>query len=174
MVSLVRYAKEKVSPSPTKAIPLFYQFQRGHARARADCDDHSSPRRPSHHLTTDSHRRFHHHRCRHGIVITSSVGRKTFTITLESCSRSAGICVHHVLETVTTMSRNLRATSAAVRKLLVEREWAARSSWEAYTSGNISQPEEEVASGQNGLPPPRHKARLRTFRHLCVNFPSKA
>jgi hypothetical protein len=38
----------------------------------------------------------------------SSERRKSFTITLESCSRSAGICVHDAMETVTTMSRNMQ------------------------------------------------------------------
>lgn len=41
----------------------------------------------------------HHH---------SSERRKSFTITLESCTRSAGICVHDALETVTTMDRNMQ------------------------------------------------------------------
>jgi hypothetical protein len=37
----------------------------------------------------------------------SSEQRKSFTITPESCSRSAGICVHDALETVTTNDRNM-------------------------------------------------------------------
>jgi hypothetical protein len=44
----------------------------------------------------------HHH---------SSGRRNTFTITLESCSRSAGICVHDALETVTTNDRNMQSIS---------------------------------------------------------------
>jgi hypothetical protein len=32
---------------------------------------------------------------------------RSVVITLESCSRSAGICVHDELGTVTTMSRNM-------------------------------------------------------------------
>jgi hypothetical protein len=42
------------------------------------------------------------HRHRH-----SSEGRKLIAITLESCSRSAGICVLDALETVNTMRRNM-------------------------------------------------------------------
>jgi hypothetical protein len=38
----------------------------------------------------------------------STERRKLFTITLESCSRSAGIRVHDALETVITMSRNMQ------------------------------------------------------------------
>jgi hypothetical protein len=34
--------------------------------------------------------------------------RKVFTITLESCSRHAGISVHHALETVNTIDRNMQ------------------------------------------------------------------
>jgi hypothetical protein len=37
----------------------------------------------------------------------STERRKLFTITLESCSRSAGIRVHDAVETVITMSRNM-------------------------------------------------------------------
>jgi len=44
------------------------------------------------------------HRHRH-----SSEHRKLITITLESCSRSAGICVHDALEAVNTMRRNTQA-----------------------------------------------------------------
>jgi hypothetical protein len=43
----------------------------------------------------------HHH---------SSERRKSFTITLESCSRSSGIRVHDALETVTTIDRNMHKT----------------------------------------------------------------
>jgi hypothetical protein len=43
----------------------------------------------------------HHH---------STERRKLFTITLESCSRSAGIRVHDALETVITMSRNMHVS----------------------------------------------------------------
>jgi hypothetical protein len=42
----------------------------------------------------------HHH---------SAERRKTFTITLESCSRPAGICVHDALETVNTMRADQNA-----------------------------------------------------------------
>jgi len=38
----------------------------------------------------------------------STERRKLFTITLESCSRSAGIRVHNAVETVITMSRNMQ------------------------------------------------------------------
>jgi hypothetical protein len=38
----------------------------------------------------------------------SSEQRKSFTITLESCSRSPGICVHDALETATTIDRNVQ------------------------------------------------------------------
>jgi hypothetical protein len=38
----------------------------------------------------------------------STKRRKLFTITLESCSRSAGIRVHDAVETVITMSRNMQ------------------------------------------------------------------
>jgi hypothetical protein len=41
----------------------------------------------------------HHH---------SSTRRKSFTITLESCSRSSGIRVHDALETVNTIDRNMQ------------------------------------------------------------------
>jgi len=37
---------------------------------------------------------------------------KTFTITLESCSRSAGIRAHDVLETATTIERNMHYLGA--------------------------------------------------------------
>jgi hypothetical protein len=54
----------------------------------------------------DSHRRFHDYRCPPGIVITiSATAPKSFTMTLESCSRSAGSCVHYALETVITIGR---------------------------------------------------------------------
>jgi hypothetical protein len=43
----------------------------------------------------------------------SSEARKTFTITLESCSRSAGIRVHDALETVTTIERNMQLLARA-------------------------------------------------------------
>ena len=55
-------------------------------------------------LRGDSHRRFHPHRCRHGIVISIPANaEKTFTMTLESLftfvrnprSRCAGNRVHH-------------------------------------------------------------------------------
>jgi hypothetical protein len=38
----------------------------------------------------------------------STERRKLFTITLESCSRSAGIRVHDAVETVITMSHNMQ------------------------------------------------------------------
>jgi len=44
----------------------------------------------------------HHH---------SSEWPKTFTMTLESCSRSFGTCVHDALETAFTHSRNMQITS---------------------------------------------------------------
>jgi hypothetical protein len=42
------------------------------------------------------------HRERH-----STAHLKTFTITMESCSRPAGIRVHDALETVNTIDRNM-------------------------------------------------------------------
>jgi len=48
----------------------------------------------------------------------STEHRKLFTITLESCSRSAGIRVHDAVETVITMSRNMHLT--APRQWLAE------------------------------------------------------
>jgi hypothetical protein len=41
----------------------------------------------------------------------SGEARKTFAITLKSCSRSAGIRVHDALETVTTIDRNMHNTA---------------------------------------------------------------
>jgi hypothetical protein len=46
------------------------------------------------------------HRHRH-----SSERGKSITITMESCSRSVGIRVHDVLETVKTMRRNMHGTT---------------------------------------------------------------
>jgi hypothetical protein len=43
----------------------------------------------------------------------STERRKLFTITLESCSRSAGSGVHDAVETVITMSRNMQDILAA-------------------------------------------------------------
>jgi hypothetical protein len=54
-------------------------------------------------LVAIPHRRFHDYRCPHGIVIIiiiPATAPKSFTMTLESCSRSAGSCVQYALETV--------------------------------------------------------------------------
>jgi hypothetical protein len=47
----------------------------------------------------------------------SSETRKMFTITLESCSRSAEIRVHNALETVTTIDRNMHELALATNHL---------------------------------------------------------
>jgi hypothetical protein len=52
----------------------------------------------------------HHH---------SSERRKSFTITLESRTRSAGICVHDALETATTMSRNMHDRDVELNVCLI-------------------------------------------------------
>ncbi|MGO9932867.1 MAG: hypothetical protein ACLPV8_13790, partial [Steroidobacteraceae bacterium] len=42
----------------------------------------------------------------------SGTPAKPFTMRLESCSRRVGIDVHDALETLTTMSRNMQASSS--------------------------------------------------------------
>jgi hypothetical protein len=51
----------------------------------------------------------------------STERRKLFTITLESCSRSAGIRVHGALEAVITMSRNVQLVNEAGHFPQIER-----------------------------------------------------
>ncbi len=60
-------------------------------------------------LRGDSHRRFHPHRCRHGIVISiPATAENRSRSRWNSCSRSSGIGVHDALETAFTMDRNMQ------------------------------------------------------------------
>ena len=60
-------------------------------------------------LCGDSHRRFHPHRCRHGIVISIPADAKNRSRSRwNRCSRSTGIRVHDALETAFTIDRNMQ------------------------------------------------------------------
>jgi hypothetical protein len=152
MVSLVRYAKEMVSLSPTKAIPAILAMptrarpsQGGLRRSLQSKTAKPSfiDRFPSPFPPSSMPARHRHH-------IPAKAKRSRSHWSVHAPLESA----FTMLETVTTMTRNMRATSAAVRKLLVENGRLVLRG-EAYTSGNK-------------ILPPRHKAPHLASRGLSA------